>query len=150
MKKYMIYLNSRRCIACHSCEVHCKVNKNLPTGPFLCEISATPMTLVGGVPRMEFVFSTCHHCDDPLCLHACKVEALTRRDDGIVYIDEEKCIGCMACRKNCPWDIPVKNSDTGKAVKCDLCMDRLDEGSRPACVSKCPTHALELVEIFPL
>ena len=52
MKKYMIHLNSRRCVACHGCEVHCKVNKNLPVGPFLCEIRTSPLVKVGGVPKL--------------------------------------------------------------------------------------------------
>lgn len=147
MKKYMIHLNTRRCVACHGCEVHCKVNKNLPVGPFLCEVSCTPLQKVGGVPRLEFTFSTCRHCDDPLCVPVCPTGAMVQREDGIVYVEAEKCIGCMACTTSCPWDIPVKNPDDGKAVKCDLCMDRLDEGLKPACVAKCTTHALKLVEL---
>ncbi len=149
MKKYMIHLNTRRCVACHGCEVHCKVNKNLPVGPFLCEVSCTPLQKIGGVPRFEFTFNSCRHCDDPLCAPVCPTEAMVQRQDGIVYIDGEKCIGCMACTKACPWDIPVKNPDDGKAVKCDMCMDRLDEGKKPACVAKCTTHALKLVELQP-
>jgi Fe-S-cluster-containing dehydrogenase component len=76
-------------------------------------------------------------------------EAMVQRDDGIVYVDQEKCIGCMACQTACPWDIPVQNPDDGKAVKCDLCMDRIDEGLKPACIAKCTTHALKLVALEP-
>jgi Fe-S-cluster-containing dehydrogenase component len=72
---------------------------------------------------------------------------MIQREDGIVYIDQDKCIGCMACQKACPWEIPVMNPDTGKAIKCDLCMDRLDAGLKPACVAKCTTHALQLVTL---
>lgn len=147
MKKYAIHLNTRRCIACHGCEIHCKVNKDLPIGPFLCEISCTPLVKAGGVPRLEISFSTCRHCEDPLCVPVCPTEAMVKRDDGIVYIAEEICIGCMACAKACPWEIPVKNPETAKAVKCDLCMDRLDQGYKPACVTKCTTHALNLMEL---
>lgn len=150
MKKYMIHLNTRRCIACHGCEVHCKVNKSLPVGPFLCDISCTPLKMVGGVPKTEITFSTCRHCEDPLCVPVCPADAMVQRDDGIVYVDQEKCIGCMACKTACPWDIPVQNPDDGKAVKCDLCMDRLDAGLKPACIAKCTTHALKLVELQPV
>ena len=149
MKKYQIHLNSRRCIACHGCEVHCKVNKELPVGPFLCEISCSPLRNIGGVPKLEISFSTCHHCDDPFCVPVCPKDAMIKRADGIVYVDQEKCIGCMACHKACPWEIPVKNPDTNTAVKCDFCMDRLDQGLKPACVTKCTTHALKLVELQP-
>ena len=143
----MIHLNTRRCIACHGCEVHCKVNKELPVGPFLCEISCTPLKMVGGVPRMEITFSTCRHCEDPLCVPVCPTNAMVQREDGIVYIDQEKCIGCMACKKACPWEIPVQNPDNGKAVKCDMCMDRLDAGLKLPVSRNVQTHALKLVEL---
>ncbi len=145
MKKYFIHLNSQRCVVCHGCEVHCKVNKDLPIGPFLCEINTTPLRKVAGVPRVEVTFSHCRHCDAPLCVPICPKDAMIKREDGIVYIDQEKCIGCMACATACPWDIPVKNPATGTAVKCDFCMDRIDNGLKPACVSKCTTQALKFL-----
>ncbi len=145
MKKYFIHLNSRRCVACHGCEVHCKVNKDLPIGPFLCEIKTTSLRKVAGIPRVEITFSHCRHCDAPLCIPVCPKDAMIKRDDGIVYIDQEKCIGCMACAMACPWHIPVKNPTRGTAIKCDFCMDRIDEGLKPACVSKCTTQALKLL-----
>ncbi len=147
MKKYSLYLNSMRCIACHGCEVHCKVNKELPPGPFLCEVSTTPLKKVGGVPRADIHFTACRHCETPLCVLVCPTGAMIQREDGIVYIEREKCIGCMACTKACPWQIPVKNPADGKAVKCDLCYDRIDRGLQPACVSKCATHALKLIRL---
>lgn len=147
MKKYMIHLNGKRCIGCHGCEVHCKVNKNLTVGPFLCEITSMPLKKIAGIPRTEFIFGTCRHCDEPLCVPVCPAEAMVKREDSIVYIDQEKCIGCMACKTACPWQIPDYNRLTGTAVKCDLCMDRLDMGLKPACVSKCTTHALKLVTL---
>lgn len=147
MNKYMIYLNSRRCIGCHGCEVHCKVNKDLPIGPILCEISHDPLKAIKGVPKTEFTFRSCYHCDEPFCVPICPTEAMIKREDGIVYIDEEKCIGCMACRGACPWHIPQINAVSNKAVKCDYCMDRVDEGLKPVCVTKCTTHALKFVTL---
>jgi len=57
MNKYMIYLNSRRCIGCHGCEVHCKTNKGLPVGPYLCEIDHKELTTIKGVPKRNFPFA---------------------------------------------------------------------------------------------
>jgi len=145
VNKYMIYLNSRRCIGCHGCEVHCKTNKNLPVGPLLCEITHEPLKAVKGVPKTEFQFRSCYHCEEPFCVDICPTKAMIKREDGIVYVDTEKCIGCMACAGACPWGIPQLNPDTGKAIKCDYCMDRLDVGLKPACVTKCTTHALKFV-----
>ncbi len=147
MNKYQIVLNSKRCIGCHGCTVHCKTNKNLPLGPILCEISHTPTVYIKGVPRVEFSFRNCHQCSEPYCAIVCPVEALHKREDGIVILDQEKCIGCMACAGACPWHIPQFNPETDKMIKCDLCVDRIDQGLKPACVSRCTTHALKLVTL---
>lgn len=147
MNKYMIYHNSKRCIGCHGCEIHCKVNKNLPVGPYLCELDRSPTVRVKSVAKLVFSFRSCYHCDDPFCMHVCPTGAIIKRDDGIVFIDQEKCIGCMACSGSCPWTIPQLNPETNKAVKCDYCMDRIDQGLKPACVTKCTTHALKLVRL---
>ncbi len=147
MNKYMIYLDTKRCIGCHGCEIHCKTHKDLPVGPILCEITHLPLTLVKGVPRTEYFFRSCHHCEDPFCVTVCPASAMIKRDDGIVYIDQEKCIGCMSCAKACPWTIPQHNPLTNKAIKCDYCMDRVDEGLKPSCVSKCTAHALQFVTL---
>ena len=48
MNKYMIHLNTKRCIGCHGCEVHCKTNKGLPVGPILCEIDHKPLKSIQG------------------------------------------------------------------------------------------------------
>jgi Fe-S-cluster-containing dehydrogenase component len=65
-----------------------------------------------------------------------------RAKDGIVSVDEELCVGCKACMRACPWGAPQWNQESGKVVKCDYCMDRLDQGLKPACVAKCVTHCL--------
>jgi Fe-S-cluster-containing dehydrogenase component len=72
---------------------------------------------------------------------------MVKREDGIVYIDHQKCVGCMACAGACFWSIPELNRETKKAVKCDYCMDRVDAGLKPACVTKCTTRALRFVRI---
>ncbi len=147
MKKYSLHLNSSRCIACHGCEVHCKVNKGLPPGVLLCEIETSPMVMCGGVPKVEATFTSCRHCENPLCVDVCPTGAMVVRKDGIVYIDEEKCIGCMLCARACPWDVPQKHPQAKKAVKCDLCYERIDAGKTTACAAKCATHALKLVRL---
>ncbi|BBD06876.1 4Fe-4S ferredoxin [Desulfovibrio ferrophilus] len=70
---------------------------------------------------------------------------IRRKSDGIVYVDRELCVGCKACIIACPWDVPQWDDSQGTVMKCDLCMDRVDEGKRPACVTACTTQALEFV-----
>ena len=65
-----------------------------------------------------------------------------RPEDGIVFVDDKLCVGCKACITACPWGTPQWNPQTGKAVKCDFCMDRVDQGLEPACVTKCVTGCL--------
>jgi Fe-S-cluster-containing dehydrogenase component len=58
-------------------------------------------------------------------------------------------VGCKACITACPWSLPQWNAETGKVVKCDYCMDRVDQGLKPACVTVCMTHCLEFGENVP-
>jgi Fe-S-cluster-containing dehydrogenase component len=67
---------------------------------------------------------------------------MQKRDDGIVFVDESLCVGCKSCMLACPWGAPQWNPETRKVVKCDYCMDRLDQGLLPACVNNCTTGCL--------
>jgi NADPH-dependent glutamate synthase beta subunit-like oxidoreductase/Fe-S-cluster-containing dehydrogenase component len=99
--------------------------------------------MVDSIPKMDFVFMPCFHCDEPWCVPACPTGAMQKRDkDGIVFVDEELCIGCKSCIEACPYGAPQWNPHTGKVVKCDYCMDRIDQGLEPACVTKCVTKCL--------
>jgi Fe-S-cluster-containing dehydrogenase component len=65
-----------------------------------------------------------------------------RPKDGIVFVDENLCVGCKSCITACPWGAPQWNPEKGKVVKCDFCIDRIDQGLEPACVAKCVTKCL--------
>jgi Fe-S-cluster-containing dehydrogenase component len=71
---------------------------------------------------------------------------MQKREDGIVFVDQELCVGCKTCIQACPWGAPQWNPETGKVVKCDYCKDRIDQGLKPACVSVCITGSLEFGE----
>ena len=143
MSQYVLSQDIDRCIGCYSCEIHCKANKDLPEGPRLCRIYQVGPRWSNGVPRMAFAFMTCYHCETPWCVAVCPSGAMQKRpQDGIVFVDEALCIGCKLCLYACPWGIPQWNPSTAKAVKCDMCKDRIDQGLEPACVSKCVTGCL--------
>lgn len=145
MSQYVLFQDIDRCIGCYSCEVHCKANKDLPDGPRLCRIYQVGPRTVDKVPRIAFPFMACFHCETPWCVPVCPTGAMQKRPkDGIVFVDEDKCIGCRQCMYACPWGVPQWNPETRKVVKCDLCKDRIDEGLQPACVTKCITGCLYL------
>ena len=97
----------------------------------------------------RFITSACNHCQDPACLKACPVNAITKRaSDGIVLIDQEKCIGCRYCIWACPYGAPQWNEGTKKVEKCTMCVDRIDKGLQPACATTCVGKALNYVADF--
>lgn len=147
MSKYYIYHDLKRCIGCFSCEAHCKMKNALPMGPRLCQIIPVGPKRVDNLPRMANIFMPCFHCESPWCVAACPTGAIQKRaEDGIVSIKESLCVGCKSCITACPWGTPQWNPETGKAVKCDYCVDRVDQGLEPACVAKCVTKCLHFGE----
>jgi Fe-S-cluster-containing dehydrogenase component len=143
MSLYYLTQDQKRCIGCLSCEVHCKTNKGLPLGPRLGQIMPVGPKMVGQLPRQVFVFMPCFHCEEPWCVSVCPTGAMHKRtQDGIVFVEPSLCVGCKSCITACPWGAPQWQAETGKVVKCDYCMDRVDQGLMPACVTKCVTHCL--------
>ncbi len=144
MSKYYLIQDTKKCIGCHACEIQCKSNKSLPVGPRLCQIIEVGPQLIDNVPRASYIFMPCFHCQNPWCVAACPTGAMTRREkDGIVFVDHNLCVGCKTCISACPWGAPQWDPEVGKVVKCDYCMDRIDAGLKPACVTACTTHCLK-------
>ena len=91
---------------------------------------------------------SCLHCETPDCVTVCPTGASYKRaEDGIVLVDEDKCIGCKLCSWACPYGAREYSQQRGVMQKCTLCVDRIynetfDEADRqPACVMACPTRA---------
>jgi formate dehydrogenase iron-sulfur subunit len=87
----------------------------------------------------------CMHCDHPACVSACIVGAFSKKENGSVVWDTDKCIGCRYCMVACPFQVPSFEYDKAldpEIRKCDFCFDRTKEGKLPACVNICPVEAL--------
>jgi len=148
MSQYYLHQDQDKCIGCMSCEVHCKVSHGLPVGPRLTQIVEVGPRMIGNLPRTAFVFMPCFHCEVPWCVPVCPTGAMRKRPfDGIVYVEPSLCVGCKRCISACPWGAPQWNPATKKVVKCDYCMDRVDRGLKPACVTKCVTHCLRFGKV---
>jgi len=143
LDRYYLYQDKERCIGCYSCELHCKMKNDLPVGPRLCRIMEIGPRISNNALKMDFHFLPCFHCENPFCANVCPTGAIQKRaKDGIVFLDSSLCIGCKCCIAACPWGVPQWNPETGKAEKCDYCMDRVDKGLKPACVTGCLTQCL--------
>ena len=79
----------------------------------------------------------CNHCKNPACLAACPRQAIYKRDDGIVLLDQERCRGYRRCVSACPYHKPMYNPETGITEKPVGCYPRIEQGNVPRCVSSC-------------
>ncbi len=134
------------CTGCHSCELMCALSHDLVTGPshnrIWCEL--------GNIDELFHAIYSCQHCDDHPCYNACPKKdkaMIIDPETQIVYINEEACIGCGLCARNCKFTpsrinlVKSKDKTKRKAKKCDLCRTR-PEG--PACIEHCPARCLGL------
>lgn len=142
------YFDQSRCTGCFACVVACKDWHDIPAGPISWRCVTT--TEGGRFPNLSvsFLSSACYHCAEPPCVPACPVGAITKRqEDGIVIVDREACLGitsCGACQEACPYGVPQFGTEPDALMqKCDLCLERWEEGKKPICVQACPMRALD-------
>ncbi len=138
-KRYGMLVDMRKCIGCQACTVSCSMENLPPLGQFRTTVlqyeidqtdKSVPSAMVS-LPRL------CNHCDNPPCVPVCPVQATFQRTDGIVLVDNERCVGCGYCVQACPYDARFINHETQTADKCTFCEHRLAVGLLPACVESC-------------
>ena len=140
----------RKCIGCRACFVACKAENNTPLRTDWRYVVERERGTYPN-PTREFVSNACNHCDEPACQKTCPTGAITKRtSDGVVLIDQDKCIGCRYCQFVCPYGAPRLDTETGKAGKCTMCVHRVDAGLQPACATACLTGALTYAADFPI
>lgn len=160
MKQLGFYFNAQNCTGCRTCVIACKDAHNLPVGRNF----RTVFEYAGGGWRQDrmtgawhqdvfayYVSLSCQQCEDPACVKVCPTKAhFKRSEDGLVVIDESKCIGCGMCARACPYGAPKLDQERGKMTKCNACLERLEAGVGPICVEACPQRALEFGDIEEL
>jgi molybdopterin-containing oxidoreductase family iron-sulfur binding subunit len=165
-KRYGMVIDLERCVGCQTCTIQCKLENDVPLGMawnrVLTKGGPHLDTPSGEYPNlsMSHVPLACQHCDNPVCVKVCPVGATYQREDGIVLVDWNKCIGCRYCMSACPYgarvfnwgdpkqmpDFPIGSPDVpqrprGVVEKCTFCVHRVDKGLEPACVASCPARA---------
>ncbi|MBW1945473.1 MAG: 4Fe-4S dicluster domain-containing protein [Deltaproteobacteria bacterium] len=143
MKTDELIIDHESCWGCRACEVACKQENRDPVGVRLIKVLEDGPRIIDG--RLDFTFrvNACRHCDEPACVEVCPEEAISKRDDGIVVMDDEKCAGCRLCIDECPYDAIEFDSDRDVARKCNLCFHRVDNGLIPACADNvCLGHCI--------
>lgn len=139
--QYGFVINQETCIGCHACTVACKAENDVPVGGFRTNVKYVDIGKYPSV-RRSFLVQRCNQCTDAPCVTICPVNALSKRQDGIVDIDRDACIGCRACMQACPYDALYLNTDLGAVEKCHFCAHRVEKGLAPACVTVCPVGAI--------
>lgn len=145
-KKLGFLVDSDRCVGCHSCEMACKNEYQQEPSIRWRKVYPLREDAFGGAAR-EFASMACNHCEDPACLTACPAIAYTKRADGIVIHDPQRCIGCRMCMMACPYKVPQFNEKVKKVEKCHMCAARQDRGEKPACVVGCPMEAISVIDL---
>lgn len=152
MEQWGFFVDTENCVGCKACEIACKNRNNLGPGPRLRKVTSLESGEFPNVTVMNISMS-CMHCGKPACEAVCPTGAIRKREeDGVVVVDNTKCIGCHYCFFACPFGVPQYGED-GTMVKCDLCTDRREAGLDPACVHTCfydALHAGPLAELSSL
>lgn len=162
MAKYGMVIDLKSCVGCFACVIACKAENATPAGVFWSQVTVQEE---GQYPsaRISYLPRACMHCEEAPCVAVCPSGATYKRSDGIVALDQNKCIGCRYCQTACPYDARVfidkmegyypdfgltdyeqqgyKQHTTGTAEKCTFCTQRLEKELEPACVKTCPAQA---------
>lgn len=159
---YGMGIDIDKCIGCNRCAVACKAENGVPDEPFYFRTWVERYTIKRNgdvavenisidhprqpdddreVLRTFFVPKLCNQCEHPPCVQVCPVKATFATPDGVVIVDQDRCIGCRYCIQACPYGARYLHPVTNTADKCTFCYHRITKGLQPACVEVCPTQA---------
>jgi len=153
VKRLAFYFDSDACSGCKTCQIACKDKNDLGIGIHwrrVYEITGGSWKKEGDAWKSNVIAYnislSCNHCEDPICLRSCPTKAISKAENGIVIINQDKCMGCKYCSWSCPYSALQFDIKKGVMTKCDLCEDYVREGKNPSCVDACPTRALDFGE----
>lgn len=160
-RKWVMVIDLARCDGCGACQTACsKMHFIPPTRQYIKVLRMQDAELTAPY----FFPQPCYQCDNPPCTKVCPVDATFKREDGIVLVDNDRCIGCRFCMAACPygarsfnWGKPEEPAGAqaqayspehgfprkmGTVEKCDFCPDMAAQGKLPPCADVCPMGAI--------
>jgi len=140
MKKKTMLIDLDRCIGCFSCEIACKNENNIDLGVQWNKVFTMGPTGVFPDLEMYFLPALCQSCENAPCVEVCPTGASYINEEGVILVDHNKCIACMACISACPYKARSFNGKNQVIEKCTLC-DHLKAPDKPACVKACCSKA---------
>jgi len=164
-RKFVMVIDLAKCKNARRCVETCQKAHHLPKSQEFMKV----YFLQDGEKTSPYWFpKPCFHCDNPMCVSVCPVGATFKRTDGIVLVDNDRCIGCKFCMTGCPYSSRVfawkhyrefdqdkspyspEASSPGKegtVSKCDFCPDLIRVGKLPYCVTACPIGVIHFGDI---
>src|SRR5437762_3585698 len=143
-EQYRFHFDMTKCIGCKCCVVACNEQNGNPADINWRRVGEIEGGWYPNTQR-SYLSMGCNHCLEPTCLNGCPVDAYSKDPvTGVVLLSAESCIGCQYCTWNCSYGVPQYNPERGVVGKCDMCHSRLGEGQSPACVSACPSGAIQI------
>ncbi len=143
-----VYVNEEWCLGCHLCEYQCAFANSGEEDMFKAfnrkEKPLPRIRVEDGMENGEKIHFavSCRHCKTPYCVKGCITGALSVGEDGVIKIDDTRCVGCRTCIAMCPYGCLVVGH-TKTMLKCELCTEN---GGEPACVKNCPNRAIVFEE----
>jgi protein NrfC len=137
---YSMVIRQDRCIGCERCMEACVSTNQVPGYGWRTRILQKEAPKAIG-QKQEFIPILCNHCNNPPCVRTCPTKATYKdKTNGIVMMNEKKCIGCKSCMIACPYDARYFNEEKHAIDKCDFCFEaRISSGNGlAACTEICP------------
>jgi phenylacetyl-CoA:acceptor oxidoreductase subunit 1 len=153
MARRGMVIDLKKCIGCYACVIACKQEHFLPPGMTWNKILISQTGEYSNIKKHMYPV-LCNHCKDPACMKVCPAGATKQREDGIIWIDQNKCVGCKNCMNACPYQTRSYHSKeeeyfpgqgfteweemreilyplrVGAVYKCNFCMERVDGGMK--------------------
>jgi Fe-S-cluster-containing dehydrogenase component len=152
MTRWGMVIDTHRCIGCYSCVIACRQEHFVPRGIYFNRVLISEKGLFPTIQKLIMPVQ-CNHCKEAVCVKVCPTGATYQREDGLVLVDDKKCVGCGYCAVSCPYQQRTRFEDpkleyfpgqgftpyellgkelysykAGTVMKCTFCMERIDEG----------------------